>query len=1062
MSKLRWLLTVLAVVLAPTALLAQAGGTIRGTVVDASNQRPVAGAQVFVANTQIGTVTNVEGEFTLSNVPAGARSVRVTHPSYAAASRNVTVAAGQALNLTVQVTSSAVQLEGLVVTGVAGPTDKRNLPIVVSQIDSSALQVTASSAGSAIAGKVAGARVVAPTGLPGSAPDIILRAPKSINASGRGQDPLYIVDGVILGGSLADINADDIESVEVVKGAAASSLYGSRAANGVVQIRTKRGRGLSEGSTRYTFRSEYGWNALPKKPEFAQYHAYQMNAAKTKFISKETGEEIDYFDLDHSLAEGPSARSFQLNPYPGQQFDNIDRFFDPGNTVQGYIGIEGNQGNTNYHASFTKNTQDGILYNTDGYDRNAFRLNLDQGLGKPLQLSTNVYYSTATQGDVTEGSGSVFYSLSLAPTFLDLTRKNEGTGQVDHFLDPRSNEDNPVYELTYRDITNERERFLGGANLKWTLTDWFNVEGNVSYDQLVASQTDYRPSPYFTVQAASYNSGSLLKDSGKTTAMNGSVTGTFNRSFGSTENTTQVRYLYEDQDYNYFSAYASGFLARGIQNLEATDKEGRVGDSSREQITSEGYFVTSNFNIDNRYILDGLVRRDGSSLFGANERWQTYYRGAAAWRVSEEPWFTVPAIDQLKLRYSYGTAGGRPRFSAQYETYDVIGGSVRGVTMGNPDLKPELAKEHEAGVDMTLFNRFDATLTYANSEVEDQILPVPVSPLTGFTREWMNAGTLSSNTWEASLDARLIERDNFRWSARMLYDRTRQEITKLNVLPYRYGVNLQNLESVFYAREGEALGTFYGEKFATSCSEVTIANCESLFKLNDDGYLVYVGEDNTWRSGVGADGKAGTADDLWGSSATFDGRSYGWGLPFVLRNEEGLPFHRLGRTTPDFNLSFSSNLDWRGFSFYGLLDGSFGYDVYNLTRQWAFRDRRSPVQDQVGKADEEMKTDMYYQTLYNVANISSEFVEDGSFVKLRELSVRYTLSPDRLRGMGVGLDRVTLGLVGRNLKTWTDYSGIDPETGFSGGTAGSAVINRFDAYRYPNFRTVTALVEIGL
>jgi hypothetical protein len=348
--------------------------------------------------------------------------------------------------------------------------------------------------------------------------------------------------------------------------------------------------------------------------------------------------------------------------------------------------------------------------------------------------------------------------------------------------------------------------------------------------------------------------------------------------------------------------------------------------------------------------------------------------------------------------------------------------------------------------------------------VEDQILRVPLPASTGFSAQWRNAGTLSSSTWEVALETMLLQSADLNWSARFLYDRTRQEITELNVPNYRYGYPSQGIDNVFYAREGEPLGTFYGTDFANDCSDLGEAFADSCneFARNDDGYLVWVGADNTARSGPGADGEVATADDLWGTSTTIGERTFNWGMPIKVLNEDGLDFSRLGNTLPDFNFSISSNLDWGGFSFYGLLDSSIGFDVYNLTRQWAYRDLRASVQDQSGKAPEDMKPALYHQVLYNVAAVSEEFVEDGSFMKLRELSAKYTIGQEGLFGIQIpGANRVTLGLVGRNLITFTDYSGFDPETGFSGGEAGSAVINRFDAYRYPNFRTVTAMIELG-
>ncbi len=1061
-----WLGALVALMVGAAPVMAQQTGSVAGLVRSETGE-PIPGAQVSIVGTNLGTLTQENGRYLIRQVPEGDYQVRVELIGFGTATRPIAVLAGQTITANVTLNSEAIALEEIVVTGVSGPTAKMNLPIEVSVVDSASLSVTSSSAGGMLAGKVAGARVLGNTGLPGSAPSIMLRGPTSINGNGRGQEPLFIVDGVILGSSLADINSEDIESIEVVKGAAAASLYGSRAANGVVQIRTKRGRGIAEGAPRYTFRTEYGMNSLEKEIDLANNHLFSMTADQSAFSnSTEAGcESFNYLNTECAL-EAPSnlSRAYQINPWPGTHYNNMDRFFDPGSLWQSYLSAAGRSGNTNYHISFTNNQQEGVLYNQDGYKRNAFRMNLDQGFDTPLQLSANVYYSRSEQDDVSEGSGSVLYNLMLAVPIVDLARMNDETGQVAHKLEPRSNEDNPIYELTYRDQMNERQRFVGGGNLRWEAADWMDFEANLSFDRLDYHRNNFYPNPYYTNQASSLNQGFLGKRNDVTEAWNASATATFNKSFGALANRTQFRYLMEDQDYNRFDAEGRQFVVKNTPNLNVVTAGTEGVSSLHETIRSEGYFAITNFNYDGRYIIDALIRRDGSSLFGPEERWQTYYRGALAWRVSNEPFFNVPAIDQLKLRYSYGTAGGRPRFDAQYETYSVTGGQIRGVTLGNENLAPELAKEHEAGVDMQFLDRFDASVTYAKSNVEDQILPVPLPAPSGFQAQWRNAGTLESTTWEASLGAQLMQKADLNWSARVLFDRTRQEITELSVPAYRYGVNQQGIDNVFYARQGESVGTFYGTAFAHSCSDLNIdqATCTAEFKTNDEGYLVWVGAGNSATSGPGADNQVATDDDLWLTSTTIGERSFNWGIPVKVLNEDGIDFSKLGSTVPDFNVSLSSNLDWRGFSFYGLLDSSMGFDVYNLTRQWAYRDFRAKVQDQTGLAAGDMKPATYHQTLYNVASVSEEFVEDGSFVKLRELSARYTIGQDGLFGFQIpGANRVTLGLVGRNLVTWTDYSGFDPETGFSGGESGSAVINRFDAYRYPNFRTVTAMIELG-
>jgi outer membrane receptor protein involved in Fe transport len=230
--------------------------------------------------------------------------------------------------------------------------------------------------------------------------------------------------------------------------------------------------------------------------------------------------------------------------------------------------------------------------------------------------------------------------------------------------------------------------------------------------------------------------------------------------------------------------------------------------------------VSQQLDFRDRYILDALVRQDGSSRFGAGERRQWYYRVAGRYRLAEEPWFNVEAIDELGLRYSIGTAGNTPSWSAQYETYSVTESGISPTTLGNRNLKPEFATEIEMGVDVMFLNRFSFDITHARSDVKDQILNVPALAYTGFSSQWVNAGRLESNTWESTLTAQFRPRRDLTWTTRLMFDRTRQQITELDRPAYQMGVSGQGLGSVFYVRPGEVLGTFYGRKFATDCSQL--------------------------------------------------------------------------------------------------------------------------------------------------------------------------------------------------------------------------------------------------
>ena len=343
---LRWRLSralgalAIATLFAAPGLSAQQGGTVTGRVIDGATNQPLASAQVSIPSLNIGALTQQNGRFILQRVPVGEWVVRVELIGFGTATRSVMVAAGQSVSADFQLTSEAIALDEIVVTGVSGATVRAKVPFDITQVTVADLPVPSVSAGSAIQGKVAGATVFQGSARPGAAPSILLRGATSINAEGRSQDPLYIVDGVILSADMADIDGLDIESVEVVKGAAAASLYGSRAANGVVQITTKRGATVADDQVRYTVRSEMGTNRLPDAQVSTLKHPYRMNAAGTAFIDGSDGTECQWLACTSVQLAGQAAGSgtvtewntYTNQAWPGTTYNNVERFFEVAGT----------------------------------------------------------------------------------------------------------------------------------------------------------------------------------------------------------------------------------------------------------------------------------------------------------------------------------------------------------------------------------------------------------------------------------------------------------------------------------------------------------------------------------------------------------------------------------------------------------------------------------------------------------------------------------------------------------------------------------------------------------
>ncbi|MFC1639263.1 SusC/RagA family TonB-linked outer membrane protein [Gemmatimonadota bacterium] len=1059
-------------------------GAIEGTVRDARRDQRIANARLAVQGTNLITTTNENGYYRIENVPVGTYTVRVQVIGYnSVQADNARVTAGLPLTVDFELLPAVINLDALVVTGVVGETQTAKLPFDVDQITSEQMQVPQIDAASAISGKVAGAQVVRASGRPGAAPTILLRGATSINAAGRDQEPLYVVDGVILGSSMVDIDALDIESIEVIKGAAASSLYGSRAASGVVQISTKRGRGVSAEEIRFSVRSEAGFNQLPGRFDLTQHHQFALTADGSQFVDNVTGDPCDWLTCTNqpALAGTDGWDTYVDGEWPGTTYDQVDRFFTGGNFFQQYLSAEGRAGSTNFHASYSNMQEGGILPGLDGFIRNNFRINVDQSLGSSFQVGASAFYSTSQQDDV--GTGG-FSTLTRLPAGVDLLQLNacpetgecatwqepkllpDGTQDPnDVFLipDPFNTESvNPIYTLLNTEDIRNRARFLGSTNVRFRPFDWLSIDGNMSYDRLDNRNQYYRPKGFKSIDDGDLSNilGGLRRYHATTETFNASANVTFTKAFGDLDTRTQFRYLAEWDEYEDWEAGGDRFAVANVPVIDNLDPARVDASSTIQPVRADGYFGITSMVFKDRYIVDALVRNDGSSLFGADQRRQWYYRLAGAWRVSED--LILPGIDELKVRYAYGTAGGRPRFTAQYETYDVSGGSVSPITLGNVDLKPEFSAEQEAGIDAMLFGLAGLTVNYATTTTTNQILPVPLLSPTGYRTQWQNAGTLSSKTWEASLDLQFVQTRSVTWSGKFLFDRTRQKITHLNVAPFTYGVGGQGMEAVFFAREGEALGTFYGTKYATSCDDLLGAMPCSDFAVNSDGLLVWVGEggslDNpqwgTQGPSFGFYGQERTM--MWGSAIT------GWNIdPISGDTTSYLP---IGKTNPDYNLGISTTFRIGGLSLYALIESVQGIQVYNQPQQWAIFKGYAGVLDQTGDPEAERKPIGYYDQLYGVAGLRAVnfFLQDASFTKLREVSLRYRFDRNVLSGTPLRFfEGIAVSIIGRNLLSFDNYNGYDPETGRDGGDTGSAAIARVDGYEYPQFRTFTAAIELN-
>lgn len=1078
--------TALALILAGTLSAGQAAaqtGTITGVVTDEATGQLLESAHVRMADQGSGVLTNENGRYVMPGVATGTHSVTFFIVGYAETTLEVSVGAGQTAVLDAQLAAEAIRIQELVVTGVARATPAVKLPFTVEKVDVASAPVPAISAESFLVGQVPGVKVIRGSGQPGSSGSILLRGATSIAGS---QSPLIVVDGVITTSSFDDLAALDVESIEVVKGAAGAALYGSRAANGVVQIRTKRGGGFGSDYSRIIARNEVGQARLAGTIQLSRYHPWltDENGELAYYQIVQNGERFDTTivpipnfaepveDLPRlpSLESGDPATSFQDNPWPSRfpLYDHVKRVYQPGTYMSNHVATSGQAGSTNYRASFDRSRDYGVLpdYN-DGFGRKGFRLNVDHQVRDNLDVSLSTAYTQSEQEDLYD---SPFYELTFMGPYVDLLARDPSTVGERHCPpqgcfyrtpDPLSQtNDHPLYPLELREDRDFQHDVKAAVTTRWSPMPWFDLEGLFGLDRNSFNQHAFRP-PGALNTDGSLDDGYYSRYQAHRRDINAEATASFQKAFSGLTVRARTRYTREDRHYENFSASGSEFIVVGVPTLSNTTNDDETQtyniDSYIQSIIGESYFLISDVDYKGKYILGGLVRRDGSSLFGENQRWHTYYRGSVAYRMAEEEWWPFNSVNEFKLSWSQGTAGRRPGFSNQYEVYSVSGGqsrSISPVTLGNKDLRPQKSTENEYGLDMVLFNKVSTGFTYARTISTDQLLSVPLPAYAGFGSQWQNAGTLESNGWEFFVEAPVLETDDFSWTTRLNMDNFSEKITELGRPPFRSGF--------FYVRDGEVFGAFFGSKWARSCAELPAGVPCSQFQANDDGLMVWVGEGNSYTDGI--------AKNLWGTSSegvTGDD-TFLWGIPIKTygdcetrrQGDEGCTnFLYQGNTRPDVNVSWRNSLRWKGLEFYTLLDAEFGSNIYNQTRQWAYRDNRSGDMDQFGKPDGMKKPILYYSTLYDTNGYSDWFVEDGTFIKLREASLRYTLNSDWLdSAFGGRVTGVDVTVIGRNLLTFTNYKGYDPEVANSNG--GSQAIGRVDNYGYPNSRVFSASLQV--
>ena len=999
--------------LAPMLAAAQTTGTVQGTVTDGGNGQPLPSAQVRIEGTVMGALSDATGRYSIPNVPTGRRVVIARRIGYGEARREVDVSSTAPATADFAMTASATTLGEVVVTGTAAPTERRAVGTSIASVDSSAISKSnAVTVDQALQGKIAGAQIVQNSGTPGGGGVTVrLRGTSSFIS---GSDPLYIVDGVIVDNSsstlrdlgsrgnvqnrLADLNPADIERIEVIRGAAAAALYGSRANNGVVQIFTKRG---SAGRSRISLNTRVAQSELPRKLRINDY-------------------------------------PFDIQGNPVTRVDAQDLIFRDAITIENNLSVDGGNEQTRYYVNGTWTKEDGIQRG-EASSRRGGRVNVTQQIRPRLTLDLGANFVNTHNDFLVNGEGTgVITAFLFNPSSYD-PRPVSGVYPFGPVLNP-----NPLLAIDRFKHPQDINRFIGSAQARWNPIDPLTVSYTFGYDGYSLEQSEFFPRGAFPPPSTA-QTGLASNGINNSRILNQDVVANHVLGWNDFQLTTSGGVNYTHQRIRNTIATATNLVpVVEVVSGGATPAAAQ----SIVELKTFGFYAQEQIGWRDRLFLTGAVRWDASSTFGPDERWQVFPKGSLSYVVSDEDWFRglVPerTVSSLRLRTALGYAGNQPstlnaysRFDdyvtsefARSVSFDGKPGVVNSVTLGNPGLKPERQREWEVGADLGLLgDRVSLEVTYYDKLVSDLLFFRPVATSTGYSRQFSAIGAMSNKGWELLARTINVDQPNFRWDMTAVYTRNRNLVERLDIPSFQSATGYPNR-----IRQGDPVGIFYGVYAVRNCQTGAFV-LDSLGRLRPStslpgGLATSSAADMAARRAIAGGTCADSANRVLGDP------NPDW----------------VGSLLNEFQVGNSLRLRV-------LLDGSFGNDVMNLSRR--IRDLGGALNSPENEAEflpygdpRKLPPGYFARRL----GIFSEYVEDGSFVKLREVAATYTFTQPFIRRYFS--DGIELTLSGRNLHTWSDYSGYDPEGNLFGqnapGLTTTAADRGFDFASVPIPRTWSA------
>jgi TonB-linked SusC/RagA family outer membrane protein len=957
---------------ATTSLAAQQVGTLTGQVTDSRTRAPISAAQVAVRTLSTGSLTQANGRFLIPNVAVGTHTVEVTRIGFSPVTQQVTVRPGEATVANFELVEEAIGLDEIVVTGTAGATQKRALGQSVARIDAAEAIAAAPvrDMQNMLQGRIAGAFVRQSSGVIGQGPEVAIRGVKSLTL---GATPLVYVDGIrVANGAqrMEDLNLGEVESIEVVKGPAAATLYGTEAAAGVIQIITKRGQA---GAPRWDFQLRQGsmWINDPASYYRTAYRILDDGAIDSLHLYRqEQAAGLDPYTYGHlqGYQAEVSGGTDLIRYYVSATLDKDQGFVEVNNqtswAARANTSIVPNE-RLSFNVSLGLVTSDLGTLSTGG---------TNDALGGALHRGRPQLKSTSTRGWPTLTAREIF----------DFLQSNVDTDKFTGSL-----------QITHKPLEWLEQRLTFGADLSAVLTS--NLTPLPEDADLVARLSAQRRGGYASKNLNRQRNVTLDYSATGILPVNAALTSRTSAGlqyFGRTNETMQ--------------SSGEGFPAPGLSTVGSTSVN-RMADATFSEVASVGMFVQEELQWNNRLFLTGAVRADDNSAFGEDFSIVIYPKASVSWVVSEEPFFNVGGIDQFRLRAAYGASGRQPAVNSALRTYEPTTGRgdapvVQPDAVGNPDLKPERGEELEVGFELSLFeSRLGFDVTAFNQKIRDVIVERRNPPSTGFPgTQRLNAGQVDSKGFEAMVTGQLGSRLDLNATVAYVDNKI---------------VHMGGIAPVLI--NDHASGPMHVAGFAPASQFVRMAVSADLDAAKHAINMM-------------CDGGSGPVME--------DGRKYGpGGTPVPC---ETAPLVYAGNVNPPWEGAFGATfrpIDALSLSAaFGWTQGSIKFNQnrwaastsYRVGEENVFPERYTPVE----VASAENGASLYINNLY---------VEDNSYLRLRELSLNYTLPENFLY---TGASRASLSVGMRNVKTWTGYTGGDPESLNSGleGNNGNFTTGRID------------------